>query len=171
MVAPAPTPTLPDRPGLADQRQSGRDVPDLRPGVEPEVQATRRHIGHLHRDTAQHARVAGRLPVFAALPVEAAKGARHRRQSHGTSPGEQHSVDRLDRTHGLEEHAEVGARSGAIVVDAGGRLALEEQRRAARRTARVREVSGLDARHIGDGPVRCAQGRPVRFAQGRPARR
>ena len=49
-----------------------------------------------------------------------------RRQAHGSSPGQQNSVNRVNWTHGLKQDTQMRARCRAVVVHTCGSLALEK---------------------------------------------
>src|SRR5205823_10065886 len=71
----------------------------------------------------------GNSPIESGLVLlEVANCSCDRRQPHGSTTGQQKSMDRVNWTHGLKEDSQMRAGRGAVVIDARGSFAFEKQR-------------------------------------------
>src|SRR5262249_36828287 len=83
---------------------------------------------------------------------EVAHHSRGRVQSKRAAARQNNAVDLLDRVKRVQKICLASARRRASNINARYRAVLAKDRRASRRPARVREVSHLDARNIGNEP-------------------
>ena len=165
-VAPAPAPTLPSPTGPAVAARQARTASSGPTRMRPSPIA-RSSIARAHHDRHAHVRHA---PVVAdLLLLEMPDDARRRAEPHRPAAGEQDAVNLVERAHRLEHDPERFGRRRAVVIGAGRRRLVEQDRGAAGRPAPIREMAHADAADIGEGPgglQRCGLACPGSRARG-----